>query len=264
MPNIFFFDTEIAKNLYAKFPSKRPEFNSHRDAIEEWWMICWAGQWADSKKIIGASVLNDRKRFYKEPTDDYYAIKSLYDQIKEADVIIGHNMQKFDWMKFMNRVTFHKMLPIDKPKIIDTMLMAKAIGSYDSNSLGYLCERHGLPTKADNRGNELWNDIAIYALRKDFKALRSCIEEMVKYCGPDVTAVKALYEFFLPYAPQRFRVNLNLSHTDGVDGCPACGSDHIQQRGYRFTTVGKYKSFQCRDCGAWSQEKKNLKKVAIK
>lgn len=263
-PNLFFFDEEIAKNLYAKFPSKHPEYNGHKDSIKDWWMICWGGQWSESKKIIVSSVLDDRRRFLKDPTDDYHVIKTLYNQIKDADAIIGHNMAKFDWKKFMARVTYHKMNPIDPPKIIDTMLMAKAIGSYDSYSLNFLCRYHGLPNKVSNRGNELWNDIAIYALRRDFKSLKSCIIEMVTYCKPDVTAVKALYEFLLPYAPQRFRVNQNLYHADGVDGCPCCKSDNLQANGYRLTLIGKYQRFKCLDCGSWSQAKKNLKKVTIK
>ena len=264
MPNLLFFDTEIAKNLYAKFPSKRPEYTGYKDSIVDWWIICWAGQWSDSKRIIGTSVLDDYKRFKKNPTDDYHVIKELYDQIKEADAIIGHNMQKFDWMKFMARVTYHKMQPIDKPKIIDTMLMAKSIAAYDSNSLFFLCNFHGLPNKASNRGNDLWNDIAIYAMKHDLKNLEKCINEMVVYCKPDVTAVKALYEFLLPYAPARFRVNKNLYHADGIDGCPCCKSDHLQLRGHRMTMVGLYQRFQCQDCGAWSQSKKNEKRVSIK
>lgn len=262
--NIFFFDEEIAKNLYAKFPSRRPEFTSYKDSIKDWWMICWAGQWSDSKKVIGASVLDNRKRFLNDPTDDYHVIKKLYDQVKDADAIVGHNMQKFDWKKFMARVTYHKLSPVAQPKIIDTMLMAKAIGDYDSYSLEFLCRYHGLSNKVKNRGNDLWNDIAVYALRRDFKVLRACIEEMVEYCGPDVTAVKALYEFLLPYAPQRFRVNQNLYHGDGIDGCPCCKGDNLKPRGYTLTTVGKYQRFQCGDCGAWSQGKKNLKRIQIK
>lgn len=260
----FFFDTELAKNLYAGFHSKRPEFRSHKDIIKNWWLICWAGQWADSNKVIGASVLSNKKRFAEDPTDDYHAVKTLYDQIKKAQVIIGHNMKKFDWKKFMARVTYHGLPPISMPLIIDTMLMAKAIAEYDSNSLSFLCSYHGLPNKATNRGNDLWNDIAIYALQKDYKKLRKCITEMVVYCGPDVIAVKALYEYLLPYAPPRFRLNQNLSHADGVDGCPCCKSDNLQSRGYALTTVGKYQKFQCQDCGSWSQGKKNLKKVSIK
>lgn len=264
MPNILFFDEEIAKNLYAKFPSRRPEFTGYKDSIADWWMICWAAQWSDSKKIIGASVLDDNKSFIKDPTDDYHVIRKLYELIKDADVIVGHNMAKFDWKKFMARVTFHKMLPIDPPKIIDTMLMAKAIGSYDSYSLNFLCRYHGLPNKAPNRGNDLWNDVAIFALQKDLKNLRKCITEMVVYCAHDVTAVKALYEFLLPYAPQRFRINQNLFHADGVDGCPCCKGDKLQHRGYRMTITGKYERFQCMDCGSWSQGKRSVKQVRIK
>ncbi len=263
-PSILFFDTEIAKNLYAKFPSRRPEYTGYKDSITDWWMICWAAQWGDSKKLIGTSVLDDRRRFIENPMDDYYVIKKLYEQIKETDVIIGHNMQKFDWKKFMARVTYHKMLPIDPPKIIDTMLMAKAIAAYDSYSLSFLCRYHGLPNKVGNRGNELWNDIAIYALRRDIGKLRPCIQEMVVYCAPDVTAVKALYEFLLPYAPARFRINQNLYHINGVDGCPCCKSDDLEARGYRTTAIGKYARFRCNSCGSWSQAKRSLKTVNIK
>lgn len=264
MPNLLFMDTEIAKNLYAKFPSRRPEYTGYKDSVVDWWIICYAAQWADSKKILSTSVLDNMSRFKKDPNDDYHVIKDLYDLIKDADALIGHNMQKFDWMKFMARVTYHKMPPIDRPKIIDTMLMAKAIAAYDSYSLNFLCGYHGLPNKVSNRGNELWNDIAIYSMRRDLKNLEKCIKEMVVYCKPDVTAVKALYDYLLPYAPARFRINQNLFHVDGVDGCPCCKSDNLEHRGYRITMTGKYARFRCNDCGSWSQVKKNEKRVKIK
>jgi len=260
--NIFFFDVELAKNLYAKFGSKRPEFLGHKDIISHWWMICWAGQWSDSKKVIGASVLDNKTRYNKEPTDDYHVIKTLYDQIKVADAIVGHNMAKFDWKKFMAQVTYYKMKPLQQPLILDTMNMAKAIGAYESNSLGFLCERHGLPNKVSNRGNDLWNDIAVYALRRDYKKLTPCIKEMVHYCGPDVTAVKALYEFLAPYAPSRFILNQNLHRLD--NGCPFCASDNLTISKHRITAAGKTVQYQCQDCGRYCSNNKNVKKVGFK
>ena len=264
MPNLFFFDTEIAKSLYAKFPPKKPEFDGYTNIIRDWWIICWAGQWQDSKKVIGSSVIDDMRRFKRDPMDDYLPVTMLYEQLKDADAIIGHNMQKFDWKKFMARVTYHKLDPLDPPKVIDTYLMAKAIGEYSSNSLNYLCKYHKLPTKASNRGNDMWNDVVRHIIDRDLDAAKDVIQEVVDYCAPDVTAVKGLYEFLLPYAPQRFRVNQNLYHGENINGCPCCKSDNIIAKGYRITIVGKYQRFKCNDCGAWSQGKKNLKVVGIK
>lgn len=263
-PSVFFFDTEIAKSLYAKFPPRKPEYDSYHNVIRDWWIICWKGQWEDSKKIIGASVTDNEKRWKKDPMDDYHPVKELYEQVKDADVLVGHNMDKFDWMKFMARVTYHKMLPLAKPKIIDTWQMAKSIGQYTSNSLGYLTEHHGLATKASNRGNDMWNDVVRHIINRDDKAARAVIKEVMDYCGPDVTACKELYHFLLPYAPQRFRLNANLYRGEGVECCPVCEHEELMQRGYALTVTGKYPRYQCKKCGSWCQGKKSVAKVSLK
>lgn len=264
VPKLFFFDTEIAKSLYAKYPPKKPEFDSHKNIIKDWWIICWAGKWNDSKKIIGSSVLKNKSRFKKNPMDDYHPVKALYDQIKDADVIIGHNMANFDWKKFMARVTFHKLPAISKPKIIDTWQMAKAIGEYSSNSLEYLTKYHGLPTKAGNRGNDMWNDVIKYILSGDLKNAEKVIKEVVVYCGPDVTACEALYYFFLPYAPQRFNINSNLFRGDGIECCPKCSSTEFTARGFAYTITSKFQRFQCSECHGWFQSGKSVKRIKMR
>jgi hypothetical protein len=40
---------------------------------------------------------------------------------------------------------------------------------------------------------------------------------------------------------------------DGGHCCPSCGSERLQARGFSQSKTRRYRRWQCRDCGGWSQ-----------
>lgn len=258
LPKILFLDIEIAKSIYAKFPPKGPEYDTWKNLIKDWWLICAAYKWDDDKTTSLISILDDKKRYIKDPTDDFHVVQGLWHLVNEADVVIGHNIEAFDWKKLYARFLFHKLPPIDKPKLIDTMKMAKNLGEFTSNSLDYLTRYLKLPKKAANRGNDMWNDVIFRLLAQDIKGLTAVIKEIVEYCKPDIAACEALYYALIPHAPAKFRLNLNAYNHP--EGCPLCGSENVIKRGLR----GNYQRYQCKECGAYHQVTKAVKKVTRK
>lgn len=253
-PKIVFLDTEIAKSLYAKFPPKHPEYDSYKNLIKDWWIICACWKFAGVDEIHTVSVLDDKKRFKKNPSDDFYIVQTLHTVLSQVDVLVGHNLGKFDWKKFYARVLFHGLKPIPKPLIIDTMLLAKGLGEFTSASLEYLTKYFNLPTKASNRGNDMWNDVVRLIFENNLTGAEAVIKEVLVYCGPDVIACEALYNYLIPHAPARQRVNLNLFK---LGGCPHCSSPTLIKRGFAYTTTAKYQRYQCTTCGSYSQDKKS-------
>lgn len=251
-PKILFFDTEIAKSIYAKFPPKgRPEFDSYHNIIKDWWLICAAWKWNHSDKVEIVSVLSDPKRFKKNPTDDFHVVKTLYDEISKADALVGHNMEGFDWKKFYARVLYYDLPPLDKPKIIDTLRLAKSVAEFTSNSLDYITKYLKLPQKAHNRGNAMWNDVVKYIIEGNMAAAMEVIREVEVYCPPDVTACEALYYKLLPHVNNRYLVNMNV-YSEGKICCPKCGSTALIKRGPKPSGVHSY---QCKDCKGYCNSK---------
>lgn len=253
IPRLLFIDLEISKSLYAKFPSKRPEYNSYKDLLKDWFLICAAWKRPEDKNASSCSILENVSL---DMTNDLVVVKALYDEIAKSDVIIGHNISKFDWPKFYARTLYHDLKPLAKPKILDTIKMAKSIGEFTSNSLAYLNEFLGLPGKAE-LSPDAWNGLILCLLEQDTVGFRVLVDEIEKYCKPDVIACEALYNRLLPHMAPKNRVNMNAY--DNTCGCEGCGSKKLQKRGLTPpTTAGyRYQRYQCTDCGAWSQSKRS-------
>ena len=43
---------------------------------------------------------------------------------------------------------------------------------------------------------------------------------------------------------------------EGGHVCAHCGSERLQARGWQHTKTRRYKRYQCKDCGGWSQSVK--------
>ncbi len=252
---LLFIDLEISKSLYSKFPSHRPEYTGYKDLLQDWFIICAAWKRPEDAKVSSCSVLKNLNE--KDPTNDRNVVQALYDEIAECDILIGHNITKFDWPKFYARVLFHNMKPLAKPRILDTIKMARSVGEFTSASLAYLNGFLGLPGKADLDSGS-WNALMVALINQDLEEFMSLVGKIEEYCKPDVIACEALYNRLLPHMGNKNRVNMNLS--EGNDCCEGCGSSKLQKRGLTPPTVAgyRYQRFQCTDCGAWSQSKKAL------
>lgn len=250
------FDIETSLTIFGAYPQKKPQYLGHHNILKDWFMICAAWQWEDGTKIYSTSLIDDMKSYRKNPYDDYLVVKRLAEVIKEADAIIGHNMAKFDWPKFLARLAYHRLPPVDKPKIVDTYIMAKQF-QFSYNSLDYLTKHLGLPKKVDH-SDDMWLRI----IQGDKKA----VEECVLYCKPDVISTKALYTCLKPYVPERFLPNENLYRGKGIDCCPRCGSTEFKKDGFRVTINGKFQSYECLnpECRGHFQDSKCVKRVKMK
>ena len=259
-PNIAIIDEEISKTIFGAYPSKRPQYLGDQDVVRDWTMICAGWKWYGEKRISLVSRLDDMKRFKKDPFDDFVIVKKLHDIISEADAIAGHCITRFDYPKFVERAMCHGLDPLPKPRMLDTYLMAKQCG-FSYNSLRYLSKRLRTKEKLDNRGNEMWMEIATNPNKAN-------ISECVTYCRGDIQPVEDLLDKFLPWVGASYGINHNLFRGDGVTCCPKCGSLDYKKDGTRgayqnFTIVGRYQRYQClnkeKKCGYYFMDGKRIK-----
>lgn len=186
----------------------------------------------------------------KRPYEDFLVM--VRDVLDEADVVVAHNGAKFD-IPYLNAQFAKYNIPPPKPLIlVDTLHIAKKNFELGGNSLANLAKFLGVEVQKKDHakfaGMNLW---------KEFMAGNpEAIKEMVDYNRADVDCLYQVYEKIKPFAH-----NLPpMANIDGLRGivCPFCGSHKVQQRGYRFTKVGKYSRYFCTSCTKWSTSRKNI------
>ncbi len=241
-PRQLVLDIETSKTIYGTYPSQRSQYLSHRDIIQDWFIICASWKWIGYQTVYTVSLLDDKERYKNNPTDDYYVVQILHQLLQNADSVIGHNMDKFDYRKILERIICYGMEPIDKPKIIDTLKMAKQ-AAFSYNNLDYLCQRLETSSqKRENGGNAMWMDIV---QGKDPKRIVECVE----YCKGDVPTAEELYLKMAPYMPTNMILNQNVWKHEDHQGCPYCKSENYVRRGSRPVVNSKHSIFSCNDCG---------------
>lgn len=229
---ILFFDIETAPNIgyiWGKYEQNVIKF------IEEGYMLCFAYKWAHQKQTKVIS-LPDFDLYKKDMRNDTELVKKLWDLFDEADIIIGHNGDRFD-IKMTNKYfTKAKLNPPSPYKTVDTLKVAKKYFKFNSNSLTDLGTYLGLGQKLETGGFKLWED----CMNGDRKAWA----KMMKYNKQDVVLLEQVYQRMLPWMS---------THPDTAKNghCENCGSDQLQKRGFSVTRTSKKQRLHCQNCGVW-------------
>lgn len=248
-PRILLFDIESTHNVVASF-DLRDEYTPHTNILQERYIICACYQWLGENKIHSVSVLDDPKRYAKNPHDDYHVVKTLLDLFEEADVLVGHNADQFDIKYVVTRGLKHGFKPSPPTASIDTYKIAKAKFKFNSNRLDYLARFLGFGKKI-HTDVELWLDV--------LHGSQKAIHQMVTYNKHDVVLLRKVFETFIPYIPNHLSRELF-----GGIGCPRCGSHKIQSRGVHRAITKVYQRFQCQGCAGWFRELKSTVKQPVK
>ena len=237
-PRIVIWDVENSHTVAAVFQLAHNDYISHENILQERFLISASWKILGESKVKSVSVLDNPKLFKKDPHNDFHVVKTLHSVLSSADVIVAHNGDQFDIKLTEGRMLYHKLPPLPPIPSIDTLKIAKARFLLLSNKLDYLAQYLGFGKKVPTR-NELW----LKVLQGDRKA----IKEMVDYNKHDVVLLEKVFLKLRPYAANYINRQL-FGHEDG---CPRCGSQHVQSRGTHKAISRVYRRFQCCDCGGW-------------
>lgn len=215
------------------------KFRNSRVITRPIWIPCASWRWLGKKQIHSVSVLDDEARFAKRYWDDSVVIKKLHSLMEEADVIVAHNGDKFDWKILKARVIAHGLPPMPEVRKVDTLKMARSEFGFEANDLRYLAWYMGLAEKGQTPD---WDLIAV----GDVKELKKCL----KYNREDIPPLEGIFSRLLPHT--------KIKLFGGKEECPVCGGKKYQSRGVRN---GK-RRFVCITDGcrkAWSVKEKGRK-----
>lgn len=254
---IGFWDIETSYLLMAAF-SRYELHVAYSQVFQEWFTISACYKLLGEDKIHHVSILDDKKRFEKDFTDDYYVIKKLREFIDSVDILIAHNGDNFDWKKFKAKLIKYKMPPVKKPILIDTYKEAKT-AHFTSNKLGDLAKFLSLNNKShSNSGDWLLISLPYGTYGKVIvtkKTKTNAIKRVLKYNKADIPPLEDLYLELRPYMTRH--PNLNQFHSDLKVRCKNCGSSNMLPHG---SSCG-YIQWKCGNCGHKSRSTTRVKKI---
>jgi len=229
------FDIETSPIIIPTFGLYGEKTGNHKDILQDWFVISVAWKWLGKKRVEAVSIIDDEERFSIDNYDDFHVVSTFHKVLMEADMIVGHNVQSFDWKKLNSRFIKHGLDPIPKKKIADTYRIAKREFNFTSNRLDYIAEFLGLGGKMVTPKG-MWIEV--------MRGNKDAVKTMVKYNKQDVVISEKVFLALRPYDTKA--VNVRAGKLD--IGCPKCGSSNYISNGHRYTVSGKTAKYQCVDC----------------
>ncbi len=249
LPKILAWDVETSYLLAAVFQRFLSSAIPFSSVVQDWFMFCAAVQWLHEKKPRLISILDDPERFDKDFTDSYHVVLELRNLIDEADILIAHNGDHFDWKKFKALLIKYKIKPPRKPILIDTYKESKT-AQFTSGKLGDLAIQLDLAHKAhSNSGDWLLATLPYGTYRMGSKKIivsketkTAALKRIGKYNLKDIPPLIQLYKRLRPYMTRHPNLNRYILENPG---CPVCGSGNKWKEGKR----AGIQVYSCKDCG---------------
>ena len=214
--------------------------------INEWFMLTWSAKWLFHDEVLNAKLTG--KEALKQ--NDKRIAKSIWKLLDEADILIGHNIKKFDLKKLNARFLLHGLGTPSSFELIDTLLHARKSFSVHSNKLDYLAQILGVGSKVNHDGFSMWD--------KCYKGDEESLAKMAEYNDGDILINESVYLEIRPFIKPH--PNLGLYIGDDIERCPSCGSDDLKVTGDYYTTTNSYPELTCGNCGSNSRSRKANKR----
>lgn len=190
--NVLYIDLEISKSMMFNYGLKVPSKYIHPDnLIHEYYIIAWSASYVGSEKIWSGCVTQEQAMNWT----DAAILQPLRDLMASADIIGGHNVNRYDLKRANTRFELNGLEPVMEKKTQDTLLIARQKFAFESNTLDYINRKLGLRPKDDIRDKD-WQNI----VRTGDAAT---LKKVLKYNRGDVRQGKALLEKFMKYSGKK-------------------------------------------------------------
>lgn len=220
----------------------RNDFGNIGEIIEDPEILCIGAKFTDERAYYEWSEWGVGRRAMLEE------VASLLDQ---ADVLQGWNSKAFDY-KWINGELLKEGIPLPSPvKHLDLMRVTQKYVRLPSYKLEYVARQLVGAGKMDTGGFGLWRAVD----RGDEKARA----KMLRYMKRDVLLTERVGKRLagLPNTIPHFGL-----YGGPIDGCPHCGSEKVQKRGFAYTPQSKFQQYQCMTCNRWYRGTKALERAS--
>lgn len=232
-PKILILDIETAPLLVRCYGLWEQNINTGF-IQKDWYMLSFAAKWFGENKFYYKDTRNTHE-------NDFEVAQLAWDMMNEADVIVGHNVKRFDIKKLQTRFLKHGLPPIGKKQVHDTLTIAKKHFAITSNKLDYIAEFLGLTKKVKSKKytqQEMWNGCC--------DGVKDCFVHNEKYNKGDIVTSEEVY-----IALSAWEQSINLSAISRESTCtnPTCDSVTFRKDGFDYTKVGAFQRYRCCKCG---------------
>lgn len=247
-PKILFWDIETAP-MQAWVWGRKEQWIPQENIEQKWFIICASWKWEGKDEIHSVSVLDSKKRFKKDHTNDYRVLRQIYKTLEYADILVHHNGDSFDLKRTKTRGLHHGLGPLPKIKTVDTLKQARKHFNFPSNKLDDIAEYFGLARK-----HKVSMEDFIGCAKGDEEAIKRIIE----YNKQDINIQEAVFQKIRPYIDiPNMALWMDIEHLV----CPSCGSEDKVNNGTSLTTSGKYQRHKCKNCRKTYRGKRMLSSV---
>jgi hypothetical protein len=235
-PKLLYLDIETSTIQVELFQPGKQYVSADR-IKGDWFILCWSAKWVCSSSMF-SYVVNPRDVAKR---DDRRILKPLYDLLNMADIVIGHNADRFDLKRINWRFLMHGMKPPRPYRTVDTLKVARSIFGASGNSMDFLAKQLGLGEKLEMHFTD-WDK----CMEGNIEALR----KMRKYNEHDILVGESLYLKMRPW--MKNHPNLGLYYETDTQRCKNCGSTDldVDENFPVYTGVNAYECWTCIPCGA--------------
>lgn len=234
-----YIDIETLPNIAVNWAAGSEVSIPYNFIIKEREILCIGYKW-EGKRV--QNLCRSKRVSEKDILKKFLKIAS------EADVIIGHNGDRFDIKWIKTRLLMLDLGPLPDIISIDTLKLARSNFLFNSNKLDYIAKALGIGHKVSTGGMDLW--------LKCMEMQPSALKTMVKYCNKDVELLEKIDKKLAPYVTN-YPVNRGSRRAKNLNMCYNCdkrGTKH----GRRITRSQAYQRYKCSSCGAtWKGEALN-------
>ncbi len=242
---ILHYDIETAPMLSYNWKPKTEWINKEM-SIRDVHLISWAAKWDGIKGTPKTDFLNPDE--VADNLDDVRIVNSLADLIRQADIIVAHNGDRFDLPKVNGRVALAGAEALGPVDTIDTLKLSRASFGFGYHNLDYLAEiflgEHKIKTDWS-----WWEDV----MKGDVKAMA----RMVRYGRKDVVLLERVFHAIIPYVKTLRRL-YDSDPTEGVITCSYCGGHKFERRGKKRTKTMTYMQYKCLNTGCGRYRKGDI------
>lgn len=243
-PKVLYLDLEISPALIYAYGAY--EVNALK-VKQPPMIVSYAWQW-EGEKTIHCKILPDYPQYKSGILNltDKYICRDLYDLMNEADILVGHNFQKFDLKQAKARFFLNGFPPTKKWVVEDTLVIARRYFGFIKNNLDYLSEESGDVGKTKVKHSDvIWG--CLDGDMKDWEDLRT-------YNKRDIVITRNRYKDLGPWHETGFNKNLIYRRDNACPHCLATKSkkDGLNKKGKVYWR----QVYRCLSCWRrWSGEK---------
>lgn len=245
-PRVLLFDIETAPILAHTWDIWQQDIALNQ-IKSDWHILSWSAKWLDDPPT---KVMYQDQRNAKDISDDKKLLEGIWKLLDEADIVITQNGKSFDVKKLNARFIINGFQPPSSYKHIDTKILAKRYFAFTSTRLEYMTAK--LNTKYKKLSHSKYPGFSLWL--NCLAGNKDAWKEMEKYNKHDVLSLEELYHKLAAWDSS---INFNIYHDDENHVC-SCGHDKFRNKGYAYTSSGKYRRYQCLKCGKETRGKENL------